>query len=145
MAVIVGAVLALAVAILAKVAGLDRDRAFYPTVAMVVASYYTLFAVMGAATHALILEMAVGTVFLAAAVYGFRTSLWIVAAALVAHGAFDVVHGRFINNPGMPGWWPPFCAAYDVAAGAWLAWRLKNRGIRVDRVSVGSQPISTAG
>ena len=36
--------------------GLDRDRAFYPVVTIVIASYYALFAVMGASTHALILE-----------------------------------------------------------------------------------------
>jgi hypothetical protein len=45
--------------------GLDRDRAFYPTVAMVVASYYCLFAVIGASPRALVLESLVAAVFLA--------------------------------------------------------------------------------
>ena len=47
MPVIVGLVLAAAVAIFARVTGLDRDRAFYPLVTIVVASFYALFAVMG--------------------------------------------------------------------------------------------------
>ena len=64
MAVLVGAVLALAVGLLATGVGLDRDRAFYPVVTMVIASYYALFAVMAASTHALILESPVCTAFL---------------------------------------------------------------------------------
>lgn len=130
MAVIVGMLLAVAVTLFARVVGLDRDRAFYPTVTIVVASLYSLFAVMGASMHALVFEMAVGAAFLAAAVSGFRSSLWIVASALAAHGVFDIFHGRFIDNPGMPRWWPGFCAAYDVVAGACLAWLLNNRSIR---------------
>ena len=43
----VGLALSFAVALLAKSAGLDRDRAFYPTVLIVVGSYYVLFAAMG--------------------------------------------------------------------------------------------------
>jgi hypothetical protein len=47
MALLIRAILALAVGGLATVSGLDRDRAFYPTVTIVVASYYALFAVLG--------------------------------------------------------------------------------------------------
>ena len=43
----IGIVLALCVSVFARVVGLDRDRAFYPTVLVVIASYYVLFAVMG--------------------------------------------------------------------------------------------------
>jgi len=48
---------------------------------IVIASYYALFAVMEASTHALVLESLVGAVFLALAVSGFRSSLWAVVAA----------------------------------------------------------------
>ena len=44
---IVGIVLALTTTILATIVRLDRDRAFYPTLMIVIASYYGLFAVMG--------------------------------------------------------------------------------------------------
>ena len=125
MALLVGALLALAVGLFATATGLDRDRAFYPTVTIVIAFLYSLFAVMGASTKALVIESAVGAVFLAVAVIGFRSSLWLVALALAAHGVFDLVHGRVISNPGVPAWWPAFCLAYDVTAAAYLAWLLK--------------------
>lgn len=130
MTLAVGAFLAFAVGLMATAFGLDRDRAFYPTVTIVIASYYALFAVMGASTHALVLESLVGTVFLAVAVSGFRSSLWVVVVALAAHGIFDLAHGRVISNPGVPSWWPQFCLSYDVTAAAYLAWLLRSGRIR---------------
>ena len=130
MAFLVGALLAFAVGLFATVVGLDRDRSFYPTVTIVIAFIYVLFAAMAASTNALVLESAVGAVFLVAAVSGFRSSLWVVALALAAHGVFDFVHSRVISNPGVPAWWPPFCLAYDVTAAAYLAWMLRTGRIR---------------
>lgn len=92
--------------------GLDRDRAFYPIVTIVIASYYALFAVMGASTHALVLESLIGAVFLALAVAGFRWSLWVVTAVLAAHGIFDLTHAALVSNPGVPRWWPEFCLTF---------------------------------
>jgi hypothetical protein len=115
----VGIVLSLVVALFARGVGLDRDRAFYPTVLIVVGSYYVLFAVMSGSMHALLIESIVMAAFLAAAVIGFKTSPWIVIAGLAAHGVLDSFHGVVINNPGVPSWWPAWCMAYDVgAAGA---------------------------
>jgi hypothetical protein len=129
-ALLIGAFLAIAVGLLATASGLDRDRAFYPTVTIVIAFLYALFAVMGASTHALVLESLAGAVFLAAAVAGFRSSLWIVVVALAAHGIFDLAHGRVIANPGVPSWWPAFCLTYDITAAAYLAWLLRSGRIR---------------
>jgi hypothetical protein len=126
----VGTLLALAVGLFATVFRLDRDRAFYTTVAIVVASYYSLFAAMAASTRALVLESLLGGVFLAVATLGFRSSLWIVAFALAAHGVFDLVHGAVIANPGVPPWWPAFCGAYDVTAAGYLAWLIRTSRIR---------------
>jgi hypothetical protein len=125
LALAVGALLAFAVGLFATATGLDRDRAFYPTVTIVIASYYVLFAVMGGSTNALVTESVAGAVFLAAATAGFRSSLWIVVLALAAHGVFDLVHGRIISNPGVPAWWPAWCSAYDVVAAAYLAVTLR--------------------
>jgi hypothetical protein len=125
-ALLVGALLAFTVGLFATATGLDRDRAFYPAVTIVVASYYALFAVMGASTHALVVESLVGVVFLALAAAGFRSSLWVVVAALAAHGVFDLVHGGVIENPGVPGWWPAFCLTYDVTAATYLLWLLRS-------------------
>lgn len=126
-AFVVGIVLSIGVALFARLSGLDRDRAFYPTVLAVVASYYDLFGVIGGSTTALLEELGVTALFLAAVVVGYRRSLWIVAAALVAHGLLDLVHADVIANPGVPAWWPMFCMAYDVGAGAILAGMLVAR------------------
>lgn len=130
MALLVGALLAFAVGLLATFTGLDRDRAFYPVVTIVIGFLYSLFAVMGGSTHALILESLAGVVFLVAAVSGFKSSLWVVVVALAAHGVFDFTHGAIIANPGVPTWWPEFCLTYDVTAAAYLAWLLKSRRTR---------------
>jgi hypothetical protein len=127
LAPVVGILLALTIGALATVIGMDRDRAFYPTVTIVVASYYALFAIMGASPQVLALESIVGVMFLALAVAGFRSSLWLVVLALAGHGVFDLVHGHFILNPGLPLWWPPFCLTYDLTAAAYLACLLKVR------------------
>jgi hypothetical protein len=126
LAVLVGVVLALAIGLSASFIGADRDKAFYPTVLAVIASYYALFAIMGGSLQALALESIVIVACLGASVAGFKVSLWFVAAALAAHGVFDLVHGRVIDNPGVPAWWPQFCLAYDVTAAAYLA-RLLSR------------------
>jgi hypothetical protein len=118
---LVGALLAGAVGGLGTVVGLDRDRAFYPTIMIVIALYYVLFAAMGGSTHALFMEIAVAAVFMAAALVGFKASLWLVVGALAAHGIQDLVHPELIDNPGVPVWWPAFCSAYDVVAAGYLA------------------------
>jgi hypothetical protein len=123
-----GIVLALTVSGFATLVGLDRDRAFYPTVLVVIASYYVLFAVMGGSGHALAVETLVMTGFLLVAVVGFKKSLWLVVAALAAHGVFDLFHGRVVANPGVPVWWPAFCLTYDITAAAFLAWLLTRPG-----------------
>jgi hypothetical protein len=127
---VIGVCLALFVGVLATALRLDRDRAFYPTVTIVIASYYALFAVIGASTHTLVLESLAGVVFLLSAAYGFRSSLWVVVAALAAHGIFDLFHGFAIPNAGVPTWWPEFCLAYDVTAAVYLAWLLRSGRIR---------------
>lgn len=121
----IGSLLALSVSVFARLTGLDRDRAFYPTVVIVVASYYVLFAAMGGTTQALILESIAMTAFVTAAVVGFKVNPWIVVVALVGHGVFDFFHADLISNTGVPVWWPSFCLAYDVCAGGCLAWLLR--------------------
>jgi hypothetical protein len=130
MALLVGILLAVAAGVFATVCGLDRDRAFYPTVTIVIAFLYCLFAVLGGSTHALVLESLPAAAVVAAAVIGFRRSLWLVAIALAAHGLFDFVHGAVITNPGVPGYWPAFCGSYDVTAAGYLAWRLASGRLR---------------
>ena len=124
MAYVIGLVLALAVSAYATLLQLDRDRAFYPTVVIVVASTYVLFAGMGGSGRVMVVESVVMGVFVVAASVGFRQSVWLVVAALAAHGVLDFFHARLIANPGVPAWWPAFCMTYDLAAAGYLAWRL---------------------
>ena len=130
MAFLIGIVMALGVGASATFLGLDRDRAFDPTVLIVIASYYALFAVMGGSMEALLVESIVIIGFLLASAAGFKSSLWLVVAGLIAHGVFDFVHGHIISNPGVPTWWPSFCLAYDVGAGLYLAWLLWSSRLR---------------
>lgn len=131
MALVIGALIGLAVGLLTTMTGLDRDRALYPVVTIVVAAYYALFAAMSGSTPVLVTETLVGAGFVALAIWGFKSSLWIVAAALLGHGLFDLIHGAVITNPGMPAWWPAFCSAADVALAACLAWLLRSGRIPV--------------
>jgi hypothetical protein len=125
----VGGVLAVVVSLFARLVGLDRDRAFYPTVLIVVGALYVLFAVMGG-PQALLIELGVMIVFVLAAVGGFRVNLWLAVAGLAGHGVFDLFHRHVIANPGVPEWWPAFCMSYDVAAAGCLAWLLSRRYTR---------------
>ena len=118
---LIGSVLALAVAAFAALVGFDRDRAFYPTVLIVVGSYYVLFAVVAGASDALPAELALFALFAALAVAGFRFSPWIAAAGLAGHGLYDLVRADVLPQAGTPSWWPGFCMAYDVVAALVLA------------------------
>ncbi len=133
MPAIIGVGVALGVSLYATWVGLDRDRAFYPTVNIVVAHYYVLFAVMGGSGAALRSESVVMLLFLVASALGFRRNMWVVAGALCAHGGLDFIHSSLITNPGVPAWWPPFCAAFDFAAGCYLALLLGRARIGVGR------------
>lgn len=121
---LIGLFLSLAAAGFVVVIGFDRERAFYPTVAIVIASYYVLFAAMAASGRTLVIEITVASAFLLLATIGYKTQLWLVAIAIVGHGAFDMVHHLLIQNPGVPQWWPGFCAVFDLILGGLLTVRL---------------------
>ena len=124
---LIGVVLAALVCTFAMLTGFDRDRVFYPTLLIVIATYYILFAVMGSSVQALMIESLVAASFLVFALAGFKKNLWFVAAALAGHGVFDFFHHLFIENPGVPIWWPGFCLAFDILAGGFLAVLLMRR------------------
>lgn len=126
MPILIGVGAALAVGAFGTISGLDRERSFYATILVVIASYYILFAAMAGSLSALGAELLIFAVFAAVAVWGFRRDLRLVIAGLVAHAVMDSLHGGIVANPGVPSWWPAWCAAYDVTAPAYLAvlvWR----------------------
>ena len=113
----------------AAMVGFDRERVFYPTVVIVTASYYVLFAAAGASTRALLVEIAVASGFVLLAVAGFKRNFWMVPAALAGHGVFDFFHRFLIVNAGVPRWWPGFCLAFDLLLAIWLAVRLSRHSM----------------
>lgn len=126
----VGVILALGVGVLGTTAAMERDRAFYAVILIVVATYYDLFAVISGDTHTLGIEIAITAGFIALAVVGFKTSQWVIVAGLLGHTTLDFVHGHVVINSGMPVWWPGFCGTYDAVAAVYLAWRLLAAGAR---------------
>jgi D-alanyl-lipoteichoic acid acyltransferase DltB (MBOAT superfamily) len=102
-----------------------RAISFYSTVLIVIALAYILFAVMDGALDVLLIESAIAAGFIGLAVAGARWShrRWaggMIAAGLVLHGGFDLIHNLLIHNPVVPPWWPVFCAVVDVVVGVWL-------------------------
>jgi hypothetical protein len=126
---LIGIVIALATVPTGAWIGLDR-RSFYTTLLMVTGTYYVLFAVMGGSSRALGIESAVMGIFFLFAGIGFRSSMWIVAGAFGGHAAFDFIHGAVVTNPGVPEWWPAFCASFDIAAAIALAWLIPRLPVR---------------
>ncbi len=127
---LIGAAIGLGVCVFTSLVGMDRDRALYPTMMIVIALLYDLFAAMGGSNQALIMESVAGVIFIGFAVVGFKSSLWFTVIGLVGHGIFDLVHSQFIQNPGVPTWWPAFCLSADVAIGVYLAVLISRDRIR---------------
>ena len=73
---LIGVALALGVSVGGTIVGLDRDRAFYTAIALVVGSYYLLFAAMAGSTLAL----------------GWETVGFVGVSALAIVGFLHVVH-----------------------------------------------------
>jgi hypothetical protein len=121
MPLLVGVVLAVVVGVFGRLTKFDRDKAFYATVLVVVASYYGLYAAIGASREVLMQECLVIALFTTAAVLGFKDRPWLIVGGLAGHGVMDSFHGHVISNPGVPEWWPYFCGSYDVTAAAFLA------------------------
>jgi len=121
----IGIVLAVVTFAIGRFVGFDRDRAFYPVVMIVIAAYYVLFAAIDGSARALIIETAVGLVFATVAVIGFKSRLWLVAAAMAGHGVFDFFHAGLISNSGVPPWWPGFCGTIDIGLAILVALMLR--------------------
>ncbi|NUT01277.1 MAG: hypothetical protein HOP96_09900 [Sphingomonas sp.] len=119
MAFLAGIGIAATVGAFARVTGMDRDKAFYSTVLIVVGHYYILFAAM--IGSAVTVEALIFCLFAALAVVGFRFTMWFVAAGLALHGLFDYVRHLFLAGHGAPVWWPDFCMGFDIAAAGVVA------------------------
>ncbi len=118
---LIGITLAVVFCAAAAMLGMDREPAFYPAVAMAVASYYLAFAVVDGRSEVMLLEVLIAAIFIVAAVAGFKRSAWLAVAALGGHGVMDGFHHHLVHNTGVPAVWPGFCMAFDVTAAALVA------------------------
>jgi len=125
MVILAGLLFGLAIIGLGYLTQQGRAIPFYSTVLVVIALVYVLFAVMAGAREILLVESAIAVGFITLTVAGARWPhrRWaggLIAAGLVLHGGFDLVHDALLHNPVVPSWWPVFCAVVDVVVGAWL-------------------------
>lgn len=127
MGYVIGIAAALGTALLGRMVGFERDRAYYPTILIVVATYYDIFAAIGGSSTAVMVEAILTLVFVALAVIGYKRNAWILVAGLAGHGLLDFVHSRLVDNAGVPSSWPAFCASYDIAIAAYLAFLLTRK------------------
>ena len=86
-----------------------------------------LFAVLDGSGHALVWELIIAIVFSTIAIIGAHVSPMLVGIGINAHGLFDLVHDVFIENSGVPAWWPSFCASIDVLLGLWVVILTRSR------------------
>ena len=127
MPILVGVLLAVAVAALATFTRFDADRSFYSTVLVIIASYYVLFAVAGGSNRALVWELVIAVAYSTVALLGALVFPTLVGIGIFAHGLFDLLHDRLVENAGVPIWWPPFCASIDVVLGLWVILLTRSR------------------
>ena len=73
--VAVGVILAVSVELLGRLTGMDRDRAAYPVILIVIAFYYVLFAAISESQPNVVKELAIATIFSVFALTGFLYSL----------------------------------------------------------------------
>ena len=122
-AIAAGIALAASVLVSARLTGFERDRSFYPTVLIVIALLYVLFAAIDGRPGVVVIEAIVALLFCALAVVGHRQSTWWLIAGFALHGGFDLVHPAIVRNAGVPDWWPPLCLAFDGVIAVYLGLR----------------------
>ena len=125
MPLISGAILGGATIALREIGGVMRQRGTWATTMVAIASFYVVFAIQTGDTLEIIVHSGLAAGFVILAIVGARASSWILAAALLGHGLFDVAVGSVLSNPA-PNWWGPFCLGIDVILALALAvmlWR----------------------
>ena len=104
--------------------GLHKERGAYPVTLIAIALFYIVFAFEHGSPSAIILNITIASLFIGSAVLGYVRGLYIVAFALIGHGAFDIIYQMVGNSPA-PDWWAPLCLAADLILGGFLIYFLK--------------------
>lgn len=117
---LIGVISAVIIALTGKFTKFEKDSSFYPTVLIVIAFLYVLFAVLDGRREVIIVEIVFALVFSLIALIGFKKSELLVGAGIAAHGLFDFFHHLLVNDAGVPGFWPGFCLSIDLLLGLYI-------------------------
>lgn len=113
--IIVGVSAGAAIAFSAHILKFDQDRSFYPTILIVIASCYVLFAML--AQQGARGEIIVSIVFIALAIAGHIGWYWIVGLGFFLHGFYDLGHALWGGGGHLPERWAGFCFGADLILG----------------------------
>lgn len=119
-AAIIAAIVGLAITMIAADT-LDRQT-FVAISAVIVAMVYGVyfgFAIKGGTARNLVTEGVFIVVGLATAVLALKLGPVWLAVGLVLHGVWDILHHPrrvLVGTQGVPRWYVPFCAVYDITA-----------------------------
>ena len=130
-ALLIGILLAVGSWYFARITGLEKNRSFYPTVIICIAVFYVFFAAH--ASTAMLREVVIASLFSAAALVSAFRWRWLIVAALVLHGAYDILHPALFSTPVAPSWWAPFCAGYDLLLALLVAYALHQNNPAIDK------------
>ena len=102
------------------------ERWVYSVGLLTLPSLYACFALRAGEQAVAVREMIYGIPYVVAGLVftfvGVRQSAIVVGLLWLLHGLYDLVHGRLITNPGVPGWYPIWCCVVDVVIGSYLLW-----------------------
>jgi hypothetical protein len=137
--VVLEALIGVAVGVLTIVAArvIRGEHWLYSLGLLTLPGLYAFFALQAGQQAVGVKEMIYGIPFVVAGlVFAFVSARWsavVVGAFWILHGLYDLTHGQFVTNTGVPGWYPVFCFSVDVVIGAYLLWlsrRIPNADLR---------------
>jgi len=109
----------------------------YSAVVISLPLIYVTFALVAADYTAAAMELLAGAPFIIGGavclILRVKMSARIIGILWIVHAVFDLVHDRLFVNPGVPEWYPLFCAGVDVVIGTYLIQlvsRIRNANVR---------------
>lgn len=93
----------------------------FAVVLTIIGSVYIGFALKDLDWKHQVTEISAAGIFILAAVFGLWWDPWLIAASLIIHGFWDLLHHRTQYTTDVPNGYIPFCAIYDWAAGGYFA------------------------
>lgn len=126
LALVLGICISVIIIMRFKTSRLENSKSAYAILLFTFPLYYFLFAMLAKDFAALLLEVAVGSLFFTIAFFALRLvrmpKFGLLAFGYILHGIYDVVHNLMFINAGTPDWWPAFCAVIDIIIGVYLVY-----------------------